>query len=85
MFWESIDENLYYEAGEKDIVQVTNIQTYLNKMSEQNKRVLAYLQATYPNRTFRLSKWHSHDFGQYQEIEEFLETQNDDYIDDFTN
>jgi len=82
MFWESIDENLYYEAGEKEIVQVTNTQTYINKMSEQNKRVLTYLQATYPNRTFRLSKWHSHDFGQYQEIEELFVTENDD-DDDF--
>lgn len=82
MFWETIDEDLYYEAGEKEIVQVTNTQTYLNKMSEQNKQVLSYLQATYPNRTFRLSKWHSHDFGQYQEIEELFVTENDN-DDDF--
>lgn len=78
MYWETIDENLYYEAGEKDIVQVGIGIEYLDKMIEQNKRVLKYLQEKYPERTFKISKIHYHDFGDYQEIEELLTTENDD-------
>ena len=67
--WETIDENLFNEAGEK-IVSVSNKKEYVEDMRVQNVRVLDFLENKYPDRTFRLSKWHNHDFGIYQEIEE---------------
>ena len=70
--WESINEELYTEAGEKELVCVHSEKPYIDEMKAQNIRVYKYLVNKYPERTFRLSKWHSHDFGQYQEIEELL-------------
>jgi len=75
--WESIGEELYREAGEKEIVQVGIDKPYLKEMAEQNQRVLFYLMNKYPERKFRLSKWSKHDFGDYQEIEEEMLTQLD--------
>ena len=70
LIWlKSVDEDLYTEAGEKNIVQVSD-GDYVQSMEQQNKRVLYFLREKYPERTFRLSPWHSHEFGKYQEVEE---------------
>lgn len=68
--WESIGDDLFNEAGFGEVVSVSSDQTYITKMGEQNEKVLKFLQEKYPERTFRLSKWHEHDFGPYQEVEE---------------
>ena len=75
--WESVGEDLYTEAGEKEIVQVSKDKPYMRDMAEQNHRVLFYLMNKYPQRRFRLSKWNKHDFGDYQEVEEEMITKND--------
>ena len=41
--YESIDESLYIESGEKAIVYVTSDVPYIDEMTAQNKRVLEYL------------------------------------------
>lgn len=79
--WESIDDELFAEAGEGACVQVKRDTDYMGEMESQNKKVLAYLQAKYPERQFRLSKWYPHDFGAYQEILERM-VYNDDNDDD---
>jgi hypothetical protein len=71
--WESIDDELFSEAGTGDYVFVKIDEPYLEKMKVQNKKVLVYLETKYPDRTFRVSKWHKHDFGDYQDIEEKVE------------
>tara|TARA_R110000868_G_scaffold99181_2_gene273058 strand:+ start:3744 stop:4187 length:444 start_codon:yes stop_codon:yes gene_type:complete len=75
--WESVDEETYMEAGEKDIVQVSKEKPYLKEMVQQNQRVFFYLTNKYPQRKFRISKWHNHEFGDYQEVEEEMLTKND--------
>lgn len=77
VYWESIDESLYEEAGEKDIVQVSSEKEYWLDMCAQNRRVLNYLKEKYPDRTFR-TKDYSHDFGQYQEVEERFISEEDE-------
>lgn len=77
--WESIDESLYEEAGEKEFVQVSQTKEYWLDMCAQNKRVIKYLNEKYPERKFR-TKDYSHDFGQYQEIEERIDCE--DYEDE---
>jgi hypothetical protein len=69
--WETIDEALYLEAGEKEIVQVSKDNDYSNKMLAQAERVLNYLKEKYPDRIFR-RKWYDHDFGSYIEVEEYM-------------
>ena len=68
--WETIDDSLFSEAKCGDYVFVKSDEPYLEEMKIQNKKVLDYLEKTYPDRTFRVSKWHRHDFGDYQDIEE---------------
>lgn len=76
--WESIDEVLYEEAGEKEIVQVVKDESNLHAIVAQNKRVVEYLENKYPERKFRCSKLHYHDFGTYQEVEEKVEYEKED-------
>lgn len=76
VYWESIDESLYYEAGEKEIVQVSKDKPYLDDMILQNVRVMIYLNATYPERKFK-RKMNSHEFGQYEEIMEEITSLDD--------
>lgn len=72
--WESIDDSLFLEAtGGEPCVNVDRTRDYMTAMSEQNRLALVYLKAKYPDRLFRLSKWHAHDFGDYQEVEERIE------------
>lgn len=81
--WESINDELFAEAGAGECIQVNSEDhTYLQRMDEQNKKVLAFLKAKYPDREFRRSKWHQHEFGPYQEIEEavYYEEQEDEVI-----
>ncbi len=78
--WESIDESLYEEAGEKEIVQVSNKEYWLD-MCAQNKRVIKYLNKKYPDRKFR-TKDCQHDFGQYQEILEKVSYEEDEEDED---
>jgi len=79
--WSAIDEELYAEAGETDIVQVdSNDPEYMPRMEQQNKKVYDYLIKKYPDRQFRISEWHKHDFGDYQEVEERFEYAEDDIL-----
>jgi len=75
--WESVGEELFIEAGEKECVQVSLEKPYLKEMAEQNQRVFFYLTKRYPKRKFRISQWYKHEFGDYQEIEEEMITQLD--------
>lgn len=70
--WETIGDYEYDEAGEV-CVQVSADEDYIDEMIAQNKRILAVLTAKYPERHFRISKMHNHDFGSYQEVEEGFE------------
>ena len=70
--WEAIDEQLYTEAGESELVQVSRDSEYLEAMELQVERVLSYLREKYPERAFR-KKWNSHDFGSYCEVIERME------------
>lgn len=76
--WESIDESLFKEANVGECVQVSMTEDYINAMRKQNIDVLDFLRKKYPDRRFRLSKWHSHDFGQYQEVEEGVYVEDDE-------
>ena len=67
--WEAIDDELFAELGE-ELVSVSKEQGYTVKMGLQNGRMLKFLEEKYPERTFRISKWKPHDFGEYQEVEE---------------
>ena len=70
--WESIDESLYDEVGTK-IVAVSRDNEYMAEMEAENKKTVELLSAKYPDRNFKVSKWYSHDFGQYQEVLEGVE------------
>ena len=76
--WESIDDELFEECGFGECIQVKSNEDYLDAMSFQNKSVLDCLRCKYPDREFRVSKWHPHGFGQYQEVEEKVVYQDDE-------
>lgn len=76
--WETIDESLFEEAGFGSCVQVRSNEDYIGAMILQNQKVIAYLRDKYPDRYFRLSSWNTHDFGQYREIEEAIEYEDED-------
>lgn len=75
--WESIDDSLFEECKVGDLVCVSD-KPYMQEMEKQNKKVVAILTEKYPERKFRVSKWHPHDFGSYQEVEERMEYDDDD-------
>lgn len=81
--WESIGESLFEECKIGELVCVSNGE-YREKMAHQNKKVVEILSEKYPERNFRVSKWHPHDFGPYQEVEEKIEYDNDE-DEDFTS
>lgn len=75
--WETIDDELWDEAGVGECIQVSSTKDYMGDMEIQNKKVLAYLTNKYPARRFKLSKWNPHDFGAYQEVLEAVEYEYD--------
>ena len=69
--WVTIDESLFLASGEKEYVQVSKTKDYWLDMCAQNKRVLAWLREKYPAQEFRVKDF-SHEFGQYQEVQEYI-------------
>lgn len=76
--WESISDELFESCGVGKVFQVLRTDVYMEFMEAQNEKVIVILREKYPDREFRCSKWHSHDFGSYQEVEEKIAYEDED-------
>lgn len=80
--WDVIDDSNYAKINEKMVQVNKDDDSYLEKMLEQNKKMIAYLQKENPKAIYAIRS-HSHEWGMYEEVIELVaveDEEEDDYI-----